>query len=284
MLIAHLTDLHIVEKGKLANGISETNLEAEHAINALMRLDPQPNCLIISGDITETGTEAEYAMVADLLAPLPFPVYCIPGNHDGREQFRKAFSGAAYVPMSGAINFTIDLDGVRIIALDSTIEGQSYGALSPDTLTFLREGLRSAPETPTLVMLHHPPIATGIDHMDGMALQEGSRELQAIVAANPQVERVLCGHVHRAIQRRFAGTICQIAPSVTQQVVCDLRPNGPAAFSLEPGSFLLHHFDDGACITHMVPVHRAPGPFRFYDTSEVVLERGEFSTASSRRA
>jgi 3',5'-cyclic AMP phosphodiesterase CpdA len=89
-------------------------------------------------------------------------------------------------------------------------------------------------------MLHHPPFDSGIGHMDRTALLTGRAELEAIITAHPQVERVLCGHVHRPIQRRFGGTICQVAPLVTHQVAYDLRPKGPSSFVLEPRAFLLH--------------------------------------------
>lgn len=263
MLIAHISDPHIRPRGQLAYGISETNLDLEHAIHALLRLDPRPDCVLVTGDLTDCGLEAEYAIAAELLARLPFPVFCIPGNHDRREPFRAAFAKGGYLPATGALDFCVDRGGLHIVGLDSAVAGASHGALSPASLAFLQDCLARAPQTPTLVMLHHPPFDSGIGHMDRTALQAGRAELEAIIAAHPQVERVLCGHVHRPIQRRFGGTICQVAPSVTHQVACDLRPAGPSAFVLEPRAFLLHLFDGSSVVTHMAQIDRAPGPFPF---------------------
>ena len=83
------------------------------------------------------------------------------------------------------------------------------------------------------------------------------------MAANGQIKRVLCGHVHRSIQTIFGGTLCQIAPSVGHQVTLDLRADAPSCFMLEPPGFLLHRFDGTRFVTHTAMVERAPGPFPF---------------------
>ncbi|TDR93049.1 phosphodiesterase [Enterovirga rhinocerotis] len=263
MLIAHISDLHARPKGALAYGVSETNLYAEHAVHSLLRLDPAPDCVLITGDLTDCGLDEEYDVVAGLLARLPCPVYAVPGNHDRREPFRRAFAQQAYLPEAGPLNFAVSCGDVRIIGLDSLVAGQSHGALEPDTISFLERSLAAEPNAPALVMLHHPPFDTGIAHMDRTRLLTGADELKRIVSANPQVHRILCGHVHRSIQQMFGGTLCQIAPSVGHQVMLDLRDDGPSCFVLEPAGFLLHRFAHGEFVTHLSAVERAPGPFPF---------------------
>ncbi len=263
MLIAQISDLHIRPKGSLAYGVSETNLLAEHAIYALLRLVPRPDCVLVTGDLTDCGLDEEYAIVQELLSCLPMPVYAVPGNHDRREPFRQAFASSGYLPESGLLNYAVSCGQVRIIALDSLVAGESHGALSPETTGFLKNALAEAPQSPTLVMLHHPPFDTGIGHMDKARLLDGADTLETIISANPQVQRVLCGHVHRSIQRLFGGTLCQIAPSVGHQVVLDIREEAPSCFVLEPPEFLLHRFDSGKIVTHTAKVDRAAGPFPF---------------------
>lgn len=263
MIIAQISDLHVRPRGQLAYGVSETNLFAEHAIHALLRLDPRPDCVLVTGDLTDCGLEEEYAIVADLLSRLPFPAYAVPGNHDRREPFRQAFAQSGYLPDAGPLNFAVWCGPVRIIGLDSLVAGASHGALGSETIGFLEETLARSPDAPTLIMLHHPPFNTGIAHMDATRLFEGAEELKRIVAAHCQVRRILCGHVHRSIQQMFGGTLCQIAPSVGHQVTLDLRPDGPSSFVLEAPEFLLHQFDRGDVVTHTAKVDRAPGPFPF---------------------
>lgn len=263
MLIAQISDLHVRPRGSLAYGISETNLFAERAIHALLRLDPRPDCVLVTGDLTDCGLDEEYAIVSELFSRLPMPAYAVPGNHDRREPFRRAFGGDGYLPESGPLNYVVSCGPVRIIALDSLVAGESHGALSPETLDFLEAALATERDAPTLVMLHHPPVDCGIGHMDQQRLLAGQEELEQIVSANPQVRRVLCGHVHRNIQSLFGGTLCQIAPSVGHQVMLDLRDDAPSSFVLEPPEFLLHRFDGGRIVTHTAKVDRAAGPFPF---------------------
>lgn len=261
MLIAHITDLHICPKGQLAYGVSETNLLAEHAIHALLR--QPPDRVLVTGDLAQDGRAEEYAFAAALFDRLPCPVYVIPGNHDRRDPLRRAFADKGYLPPSGPLNYVVGCGDLRIIGLDSLEEGADAGALTDETLDFLAGALADAQGRPVLVMLHHPPFRTGIGHMDAVRLLRGAAEFERIIAANPQVQRVLCGHVHRQIQRSFGGTICQIAPSVAHQVALDLGPDALPGFVLEPPGYLLHLWREEGLVTHSAPIGLSPGPFPF---------------------
>ncbi|WP_230533647.1 phosphodiesterase [Microvirga roseola] len=264
MLIAHISDLHIRPRGELAYGVAETNVLAERAINALLRLRPRPDLVVLTGDATDCGLEEEFAILRSLLARLPMPVYAVPGNHDRRDAMRECFREGGYMAPTGYLNYVVETRPVRIISLDSLVPGASHGALAPETLTFLADALETAPEVPTIVCLHHPPVLCGIAHMDRIRLLEGAEEFATLIGRHPQVERILTGHHHRPIVTRFAGTLCQIAPSVAHQVALDLTADGPSAFVLEPPAFLLHHWTrEAGLVTHMAYVDRAPGPFPF---------------------
>ena len=264
MLIAQISDLHLRPRGEVAYGVSETNTFAERAIQSLQRLHPQPDVVILTGDATDCGLDEEYALLAELIGRLPMPVYMIPGNHDRRESMRTHFASAGYFPPHGPLDFVVETRPVRLIGLDSLVPGESFGALARQSLDFLDATLHAAPNVPTLVFVHHPPFVCGIGHMDRIRLLDGAERLADIIAKHSQVERVLTGHHHRPVQLRFAGTICQIAPSVAHQVVLDLREDAPSCFNLEPPAFLLHQWmPETGLITHMAYVDRYPGPFPF---------------------
>lgn len=265
MLIAHLTDLHVRPSGRPAYRVVEVNTMLARAVAALRALDPAPDAVILSGDLTDCGLAEEYALLRRMLEPLAMPVYLIPGNHDRRGPLREVFAGW---PTLGDdpefVDFAADLGPLRLIGLDSVVPGHGHGALCQHRLDRLRTALAAAPDRPTLIALHHPPFVCGIEHMDNIRLLDGAAELAAIVADNPQVERVLCGHHHRPIQTRWAGTLAQIAPSVAHQVEFRLDPGAEGMLVLEPPAFLVHAWMPGAgLVTHQVYVERHDGPYPF---------------------
>jgi 3',5'-cyclic AMP phosphodiesterase CpdA len=264
MLIAQISDLHVRPAGELAYGVAPTNLMAESAIYALSRLRPGPDVVVLTGDAADCGLEEEYAILIALLGRLSCPVYVIPGSHDRREAMRAAFAPLGKFGARGPLNFAAEVGPLRLIGLDSVVEGASHGELSSETLAFLDAELSRRRDRPTIVCLHHPPIDCGIAHMDRIRLIAGGEDLARIIGAHPQVERILAGHHHRSIQARFAGTICQIAPSVAHAVALDLSHDGAPAFALEPPAFLLHQWIESVgVVTHTAFVDRAPGPFPF---------------------
>jgi 3',5'-cyclic-AMP phosphodiesterase len=264
MLIAQITDLHIKPPGQLAYGRVDTAAYLERAVAALLALDPQPDVVIATGDLVDVGDPEEYGRLRQLLAPLAPPLYVVPGNHDARRPLRAAFAGEGYLPADGAfLHYTVEDWPVRLIGLDTQVAGEASGALCAERLAWLAARLAEQPERPTLLFMHHPPFATGIEHMDAMGLA-GAAELAAIVRRHPQVERIACGHVHRSIQTRFAGTLASIAPSTAHQVALDLRPAAEASFTFEPPGFHLHLWQPGGgIVTYTAHTESFAGPYPF---------------------
>jgi 3',5'-cyclic AMP phosphodiesterase CpdA len=265
MLIAHITDLHIRPSGKPAYRASETNMLTERALDAVAALRPRPDVAIITGDLTDCGLPEEYSLLQQLLSRLDMPVLMVPGNHDRRDNLIAGLSlDPRTVLDSGFVQFVADLGPMRLIGLDTLVPGQSSGALCEARLGFLQKALADADGKPVAIFMHHPPFICGIAHMDAIRLLDGADEFAAIVARHPNIERIVCGHHHRPIVTRFAGTIAQVAPSVTHQVTLDLTADGAATFHMEPAAYLLHSFRESAgFVTHMAYVERFPGPFPF---------------------
>ncbi|MGH7048798.1 MAG: phosphodiesterase [Stellaceae bacterium] len=250
MLLAQITDTHIRRPGEFAYGAVDTAACLERAVAALCALDPAPDVTVVTGDLVDLGTEEEYAHLRALLAPLKMPVFVIPGNHDAREPLRQAFAAEGYLPRTGFLHYTVEDYPVRLVALDTHIPGAVGGELCRERLSWLDRALAAAPERPTLVLMHHPPFITGIGHMDRIGLT-GIPGFIEIIAHHSQVERILCGHLHRAIDRRLAGTVAGTAPSTAHQVALDLAPAAPLAFTFEPPGYQLHWWsEEGGLVTH----------------------------------
>ena len=262
MRIAQITDLHITLPGSPLQRRVDTGRYLTKAVEKLCALDPAPDVLIISGDLVESGTREEYAYLRSLLAPLTLPIYVIPGNHDERAAMRRSFSDHAYLPSQGFMHYVIEDYPVRLIGLDTVIARKTDGEMCAERRAWLNTVLQQAPARPTLIFMHHPPFATGIVHMDACGFRN-AEDFAAVIRPHSQVERIICGHLHRPIQARFAGTLALTCPSTAHQIDFDLKPESPVAFIMEPPGLMLHIWNGNTIATHTLYTERYDGPYAY---------------------
>ena len=270
-LLLQLSDLHIREPGRLAYGRIETAPYLRQAVATIRRLAQQPDAVVITGDLTDFGRPAEYQHLRELLAPLLMPVYLLPGNHDDRDQLRQSFPDHAYLGINGFVQYSVAVGGLQLIALDTVVPRASEGGLCAERLQWLSGQLDAHRDRPVVIAMHHPPFQTLIGHMDAIGLLSGTAELEALVARHPNVERVICGHLHRAIQVRFGGTLAATVPSPAHQVCLDLAPDAASAWTLEPPGFGLHALpESGRLVSHTVASGHYEGPFPFHEDGQLI--------------
>jgi len=277
MLVAQITDPHIIARGKLFHSPHraiapdappdysriDTGVFLRRALATLNGLNPRPDVIVLTGDLTDHGSAEEYDHLREILTTADVPVYLIPGNHDNREELRAAFADDGYFPKDGFLQYTVEHYPLRIVALDTNVPGYHHGELCAERLAWLGATLAAAPTRPTLVIMHHPPFATGIQHMDEAGLRD-IPSFAAVIARHNQVERVLCGHLHRTIDRRFACTVAGTAPATAHQLLLDLTPGSRPYFTFEPPGYQLHLWHDGALVTHTTTFGDWPGPFPYH--------------------
>jgi Icc protein len=271
MLIAQISDMHIRPHGQLAYRRVDTAPFLARCVAQIAGMTPRPDLVFATGDLVDAGHPDEYRHLRELLAPLPMPLYLIPGNHDKRDALLAEFAEHAYLPRTGTfLHYVLEEHPLRIIALDTLVPGKGSGLMCPERLEWLAARLEEAPGRPTVIFMHHAPFLTGIAHMDRVGL-EGSEEMGKVVERHPQVERVLCGHLHRPIQLRWHGTVVMTAPSTAHQVVLDLREDAPSNFVMEPPAFLLHVWREGTgLLTHTSYVGEFPGPYPFHEGGKLI--------------
>jgi 3',5'-cyclic AMP phosphodiesterase CpdA len=263
VVIAQISDTHISDKGRLVYGRVDTAAYLARAVQHLLALTPAPDVVLGTGDLVDAGRPEEYRHLRELLAPLPMPIYLIPGNHDDRAALVSQFPDHPYLPGAGFIQYVVEGHPVRLIALDTLVPGQAGGLMCPERLAWLESRLAEAPERPTVIFMHHPPFRTGIRAMDALGLA-GAETLGEVVQRYPRVERVLCGHLHRPIQTRWAGTVASTAPSTAHQVWLDLREEGAMGFTLEPPACQIHLWrPDTGLISHTSYIGDWEGPYSF---------------------
>lgn len=267
MILCQISDPHIKTGGKKSYRVVDTAESLRRCVAQVNQLKQRPDAVVLTGDLVDFGLPGEYEFLRQLLQPLSMPFYLLPGNHDERAALRAAFPEHTYLQQGGdRIEYVIDTHALRIVALDTVIPRSSLGEMAPASLQWLDEVLAQQPVTPTVIVMHHPPFKTGIGHMDDIGLAQPEL-LEQVVRRHPQVERVLCGHLHRPIHVRFGGTIASTCPGISHQVMLDLDPQAASQFVLEPPGFQLHLWDEaaGSLISHTAYVGEFEGPYPFYD-------------------
>ena len=265
MIIAQITYFHVRPRGKLAYGVVDSNAMLEAAVAALEAMPSRPDVVIGTGDLTDCGLTEEYAVLREILKPLSMPVYLVPGNHDRRAELRREFASDGYLPEDGDfLHHVVEDHAVRLIGLDTVVPGHGHGRMCDARLAWLEQRLAEEPSRPTLIFMHHPPFRTGLVDMDRINCANGEA-MARLLQGHDNIDRVVCGHHHRPITTRWAGTIGSVAPSTAHQVTLDLRVEGcPASFVLEPPGLHLHVWEPTAgLVTHMVPIGTFPGPYPF---------------------
>ncbi len=265
-LLAQLSDLHIRARGQLAYGRIDTAPYLQRAVQSILHLPQRPDALVVTGDLVDFGRADEYDHLAELLAPLgsEMPIYLLPGNHDERDQLRQSFASHTYLGDGEFVQYSVPVGALQLVALDTVTPMAPQGNLCSKRLDWLAQELEKHSQRPVIIAMHHPPFRTLIGGMDQYGLHSGAQELEALVARHPNVERIICGHMHRSIQVRFGGTIAATIPSPAHQINLDLSPNAPLMWTLEPAAYALHALPEGGrLVSHMVTCGAFEGPYPF---------------------
>jgi 3',5'-cyclic-AMP phosphodiesterase len=247
-LLVQLSDPHVGADW----GFGDPVAKLAAAVESVRDHVGSPDAVLISGDLAEHGAADEYERVRDLVGRLDAPLYVLPGNHDDRATLRRRFG----LPGAGAepVQYAVELGPLRLVVLDSTRPGEDPGELDADRLAWLEATLAAAPDVPTLLALHHPPVAIGIPAFDAIGLPTADRDaLGEVVRAHPQVRGIVAGHVHRSVAAELGGRTVLAAPSTYVQARLDFGAE-EIRFSDDPPGFAVHALLDGELVSHVQPV------------------------------
>ena len=253
MLIAQMTDLHIgFAPDEKPEELNRVRFRA--TLDRILEGPNRPDMMVLTGDITDRGDIDSFEKTAALLAGCPFPIWPMVGNHDTREALVHAFPQVR--PEGGFLHYAIEQDGLRVLLLDTLEPGRHGGAFCETRQAWLEARLREAPDTPTLIFMHHPPVVSGIDWMDPAPGEGWVRRFGAAVEGQRQIRAIHCGHLHRPLATKFRDIPLHVTPSVAPLVALDLRaidpnaPDGRDLITTEPPTYALHRWDGEHLVTH----------------------------------
>ncbi len=212
-ILLHLSDIHLASGPAWRHHGVDPQARLTQVLGQA-RQGPRPDLVLVTGDIAHDEGAAVYQRFRREIRTLGAPVQVLPGNHDVPAAFTEAYPAA-----DGAVGFAAErwVGPWRVLSLDSQIPGEVPGRLGDEQLRWLEAALAAAPRAPTLVALHHAPVAIGTPWLDAHRVADGTA-LLACLERNPQVRAVLFGHVHQAVDRATEAGIRLLAtPAVTVQ-------------------------------------------------------------------
>lgn len=245
MLIAQITDIHI---GFDPDNPAEYNRKRlDDVLDVLIEGPNRPDLLIATGDITDLGDPDSYRRLETAFSRCPFPVWPSVGNHDLRDTFNDRFPGLA--DSNGFIQYTVELPELRLVTIDTLEEGRHGGAFCDLRAAWLEAELAKHPTKPTYIIMHHPPIESGIEWMNTDHREPWVETFTNVVRGHPQVRGMICGHLHRSVTVAWEGRTVAICSSTAPQVSLDLRPidenhpdDRPMIVAEDP-AYALHHWN-----------------------------------------
>lgn len=251
--LVHVSDPHLLAGGAALGGRYDVDRTLDRTLAAVESAAGRADAIVVTGDLADLGEPDAYRRLRAAVDPVAerigAPAIWVAGNHDERPALREHLLDAA--PTEDPVTGVWDLNGLRVIALDSTVPGWHHGDLDAEQLSWLADELRTPAAHGTLLAMHHPPVPSHIPFFDILELRHQD-ELAGILRGS-DVRGILAGHLHYSLHATFAGIPVSVASATcyTMDVASPAdRVNGMDAAQ----SFQLVHVRPETITHTVVPV------------------------------
>lgn len=182
---AHVTDTHV--------GGSTGADDLRRTVQDLNQME-DIDFVILSGDVTEFGSDAELALAKQILDSLSLPLYIIPGNHDsnwsesGANSFRKVFGDETFFFRHKGYMFIGTASGPNM--------RMSPGQIPRENLVWMDSVFSANPDRETpLININHYPLDSSLNNW--------YEAIDRLKTRNVQLS--ICGHGHQNMEYSWEG-------------------------------------------------------------------------------
>ena len=262
-VIAHISDTHFLGGSRPLYGSVPTDAHLAQALSQLEASDARPEAIVFTGDLADLGEPDAYTRLRALVEPvaerLGARTIWVMGNHDERLQYSQQLFDS--VPTEDPQDRVYDIDGLRIVSLDTTVPGYHHGDLTKAQLDWLADVLATPAPHGTLLALHHPPIPTPLLEAMGMLELQDQHRLADVIRGkdgrSSEVRAILAGHLHYSTHSTFAGIPVSVAAATCYTL--DLTAKDRMLSGVDFGqAFNLVHVYEDRVVHSIVPVGASP--------------------------
>ena len=255
--LLHLSDTHLIAGGGRLYGDVDSEARLRELFAEVESSGARPEAIVFTGDLADKGEAEAYAALRTIIEPaaerLGAEVIWVMGNHDDRATFRREL--LSQLPTENPVDRVFDINGLRVIALDSTVPGAHHGLVTGDQLDWLAEELSSPAPHGTILAMHHPPVPSVLDLAVLVELREQS-EL-ADVLRGSDVRSIIAGHLHYSTTATFAGIPVSVASATCYTQDLNVPVGGTRGRDGAQSFNLIHVYDD-TVLHSVVPIGTYP--------------------------
>ncbi|UOQ56634.1 metallophosphoesterase [Leucobacter allii] len=251
--ILHLSDTHFVGGTELLHGSVDSDANLKKLFRDFAETQARPEAIVFTGDLADTGDADAYdrlrALVEPAAAAIGAEVIWVMGNHDTRTPFRSQLLDSDAGEES--VDYVTEINGLRIIALDSTVPGSHHGEITDEQYAWLADVLATPAPHGSIIALHHPPVPSLLEPIEFVELREQSRFAEAIRGTD--VRAVLGGHLHFNTFSEIGGVPVSVASATCYTQDLNVKAGGMRGQNGAQGFNLVHVYDDRVMHT-VVPI------------------------------
>ena len=256
-VLLHLSDTHLIGGEERLYGAVDADARLQRLLDRIEAARIIPSALVFTGDLVDAREPAAYrklrAMVEPFAARLGCEVIWVMGNHDDRLAMRQHLLGEP--PSRGPLDRVFLVNGLRIVALDTSVPGQHYGEVTDAQLAWLARVLEVPAPFGTILAMHHPPLPTVADLAVAVELVEQHR--LADVLEGTDVRAILAGHMHYSSFGTFAGIPVSVASSTCYTQDLAFEQAGTRGRDAAQAFSLVHVYPE-TVLHSVVPIESGP--------------------------